>query len=357
MKQQADRQVFSRRDFLKLGGIGIVSLAALPALFPAPPDEYGLHPVVGRARVATGAIYRYREPDFGSERLGILKRDELVTLYREIQSPQGPEYNRLWYELSESYIFSGNLQRIDHARRYYQRMESVPDGGWLGEITVPYADSLRYSRSSGWQPLYRLYYQSVYWITDLLEGPDGEVWYQLTDDLLHVKFCIPTTDMRPLEAENLTPLSPEVPPEDKRIEISLAEQSLTAYEAGEVVLRTPISSGILSKGPSPNGIPTETPPGRYYVQTKMPSRHMGDGRLTSDREAYELPGVPWVCFFHKDGLALHGTYWHSNFGHRMSHGCVNLPNPAALWLYRWTTPIAKEQDWYCRGLGTVLDIK
>jgi lipoprotein-anchoring transpeptidase ErfK/SrfK len=29
------------------------------------------------------------------------------------------------------------------------------------------------------------------------------------------------------------------------------------------------------------------------------------------------------------GYGLHGAPWHNNFGHRMSHGCVNLPLDAA----------------------------
>jgi hypothetical protein len=83
---------------------------------------------------------------------------------------------------------------------------------------------------------------------------------------------------------------------------------------------------------------------------------MGDGNLTDDINAYELPGVPGVCFFHKDGIAFHGTYWHDNFGRMMSHGCVNMRNEDALWLYRWTTPVASERDWYVRELGTMIDI-
>jgi hypothetical protein len=64
-----------------------------------------------------------------------------------------------------------------------------------------------------------------------------------------------------------------------------------------------------------------------------------------------------VCVFHKDGIALHGTYWHNNFGSRMSHGCVNLPNPAARWLYRWITPAIAPQDWYIQGIGTQVIIE
>ena len=53
-------------------------------------------------------------------------------------------------------------------------------------------------------------------------------------------------------------------------------------------------------------------------------RHMGDGRLTTDPAAYELPGVPWVSYFTGNGVAFHGAYWHDNFGAPVSHGCINL---------------------------------
>ena len=84
---------------------------------------------------------------------------------------------------------------------------------------------------------------------------------------------------------------------------------------------------------------------------------MGDGELTSDITSYELPGVSWVCFFnHPSGLAFHGTYWHDNFGSRMSHGCVNLRSEDAKWLYRWSTPVAGVRDWESKGYGTQVQI-
>jgi len=49
---------------------------------------------------------------------------------------------------------------------------------------------------------------------------------------------------------------------------------------------------------------------------------------------YNLPNVPWVMYFY-DGYAIHGTYWHHNFGHPMSHGCINMTIPDAHWLYNW----------------------
>ncbi len=72
---------------------------------------------------------------------------------------------------------------------------------------------------------------------------------------------------------------------------------------------------------------------------------MGDGNLTSDIEAYELPGVPWTSFFEPEtGVAFHGTYWHNNFGIPMSHGCVNMRTHEAKWLFRWATPVSSPTD-------------
>ena len=102
----------------------------------------------------------------------------------------------------------------------------------------------------------------------------------------------------------------------------------------------------------PGQIPTATPKGRFNIRVKMPSKHMGDGNLTDDITAYELPGVPWNCFFHETGVATHGTYWHQNYGRKMSHGCVNMTPDEAKWLFRWTMPESTEEIWEQRGFGT-----
>ena len=77
-----------------------------------------------------------------------------------------------------------------------------------------------------------------------------------------------------------------------------------------------------------------TPTGRFRILRKYPSVAMsGPG--------YYLPGVPHSMFFYA-GYAIHGTYWHSNFGRPMSHGCINLTRGDAAWLYYWApigTPV------------------
>lgn len=54
---------------------------------------------------------------------------------------------------------------------------------------------------------------------------------------------------------------------------------------------------------------------------------------------FDLPGVPFTQYFHLGkGIAIHGAYWHNDFGNPRSHGCVNVPNSDAQWLFRWAAP-------------------
>lgn len=111
----------------------------------------------------------------------------------------------------------------------------------------------------------------------------------------------------------------------KQIIVNLSDQRIYAYENGVLMRAVTVSTGL-------PGTPTVT--GDYRVYWKLNSQTMsGPG--------YYLPGVPWVMYFYQ-GYAIHGTYWHNNFGQPMSHGCVNLPTPEAQWFFNWAevgTPV------------------
>jgi hypothetical protein len=347
--------MISRRGFLQVSSAAAVSILPIfhnPFLFP--PDD-GTDSPVGRARVAARLVYRYTEASLRSPRTGTIRRDEIVNIYEEIISPDGPIRNPRWYRLSEGFVHSAHLQRVDGAHPSQNPLQAIPKSGQLGEVCVPYTQSYRKPATEDWTKLYRLYYQSVHWITGIEIASNGNVWYRITDELLHVHHYVPAIHIQPVYSNELSPISPDVPEGEKHILVSRADQSLTAYEGNQPVLQAKVSTGVPGD-PPPGLLPTETPAGRFHVQTKMPSRHMGDGTLTDDPEAYELPGVPWVCFFTKDGIAFHGTYWHDNFGSRMSSGCVNLRSADARWLYRWTTPAIYAGEWYTRGMGTLVEI-
>jgi len=293
----------------------------------------------------------YSEPSFRARRLGKLFRDELITLSSRERSDEGPSHNPIWFRLDDGYAHSGNLQRV----RWLPQapLRSLPPDGALFETSVPYTRTRREPDPEA-DPLYRLYYQSTHWVEKTVDGADGQSWYQILDDVLYIRYFVPAEHLRRVSPEELTPISPGVPPRQKRIEVSLSRQELQAFEGERLVFRTRISSGIPDRRPQENGVPTITPDGVFHVVKKTPMRHMGDGRVTADLEAYELPGVPWVSFFHETGVAFHGTYWHTDFGIPRSHGCVNMRPEEAKWLYRWTTPPTPVSERLRNGHGTTV---
>jgi lipoprotein-anchoring transpeptidase ErfK/SrfK len=341
----------SRREFIKLGALSISTMAFTPFVPRNDNQDYG-----NIARVTVNEVDVYGEPRDGAQIVGKRYRDQLVQIYYELEPPDAPIfYNKLWYRVWGGYIHSSYLQKVKI--NYNEPLNEVTESGQLAEVTVPYSQSYTHNQYDGWQVEYRLYFETTHWITGIDQGPDGRAWYQLTDELQPWSYWVPADHLRPISDEELAPISPDVPAGDKHIEVDLARQSLTAYEGQNIVRQTRISSGIPSSRPTSNGIPTKTPQGRFNIYSKMPSKHMGDGRLMQgdlNLDAYELVGVPWTMFFHRleTGYALHGTYWHNNFGWQMSHGCVNMRNEEAKWLFRWTTPPNHPAEVEKNGFGT-----
>lgn len=340
---------FNRRDFLKLSAMGLGALAFRP-LYNRLEDSG----TVDLARVAIRSVSVYSRPSDKSTILYQRNRDELVNIYDEIISPDGPDWNPVWYRVWRGYIHSARLQRVKVVLNPVATSIAAKTGQ-LSEVTVPYTQPMRYvSYKNTWEPVHRLYYGSTHWVVGIEEGPDGQTWYRLHDELSEVQYHAPAQHLRLLAKEEFDPISPEVEPWKKRIEVSIYRQELVAYENDQAVFKTRVSTGLPDRRKEPGLIRTNTPPGQYNVYSKMPSKHMGDGTFSADLDAYELPGVPWTVFFAPHGVALHGTFWHTNFGNAMSRGCVNLRSEDAKWLFRWTTPVSDSETWEARGFGTLV---
>jgi len=325
----------NRREFLKLGALGLGSLA-LPAVNLPPVDTIEKDASEQLARIAIASVSVYSQPWDQSKIRFQRYRDEVVNLYYKVTATHGPEWNPIWFRVWGGYIHSRNIQYVDN--RLNPIPTSIRKDGQLAEVTVPIVHPMINRGNDQWEPNYPLYYQSVHWVVDLVKGPDGLPWYRIKEAWGGQTYDVPASALRLIPDEELTPLSPEVPPEKKRIEVSLVHQTLTAYEGDKAVLQTKVSTG--QNYPIQEGqIPWETPGGTWRIGSKMPSQHMGNGNVTSNVADYELLGVPWVCFFHPNGNATHGTYWHNNFGNPMSHGCVNMRMQDALWIFRWSTPV------------------
>jgi lipoprotein-anchoring transpeptidase ErfK/SrfK len=342
----------SRRDFLKLSALSLGSLAFNP--FPQGRDEREYAPsTMGRVTVDRQAAI-YKEPREHSWVVRWTLQDEILNIYYALTPPEGPAYNPVWYRVWGGYVHSTHIQLVNF--RYNTILEQIPEQGQLAETTVPFTPAYKYSQINGWEPQYRLYYETTHWITGIIAGPDQKPWYQLTSEIDdHLIYYVPAVHLRPIPDDEIAPISPDVPNDEKRIEVSLSSQYLTAYEGDEPVYGAKISSG-LQGAIVPKG--TQTPTGRFHVTSKTPSKHMGGIQASGAPDSYILPGVPWTTFFiFETGVAFHGTFWHNNFGAPMSHGCINMRNADAKWLFRWVTPtfdlpVPDRQGWDSRGYGT-----
>lgn len=336
------KKTLSRRKFLKLTALSLGALAFRPLEKLQHTQHPRLMRVSGVGNIRSVSIHK--EPNEDSVILYQRAKDDLISVYDEIESEYGPEYNPIWYRVWGGYVHRKWLAEVKHVLN--PLTDTIHEEGQLGEITVPYTRALMYSSHNGWEPVYRLYYQTLHWIRDIITGPDNRPWYQLEDQLNKVKYAIPAEHVRVVADSEFDPISPDVPPGEKRIEISISRQLLTAYEGDQIVLQTEVSTGSLTPL-------QKTPTGKFVIDPKHPAKHMGNGQVTSDIYAYELVGVPWNCFFDwEGGIATHGTYWHNNYGTPMSRGCINMRIHEAKWLYLWTTPHGGPHDRVVNGYGT-----
>ena len=216
-------------------------------------------------------------------------------------------------------------------------------------MTVPYVDlTLDGAPVSPWiQSLIqfqfppRAYYSQVLWI-DQIRQTNGFVEYRWNEspnghgygfgDI----FWADGAGLKVLTEADVAPISPEIDPAEKKIVVDITYQTLSAFEAGREVFFCRISSGAVFD-PLTGAISDEraTPVGDLLTHWKIISLNMSGGGSAA---GYSTPAVPWDTVISGEGIAIHGAFWHNDFGEKRSHGCINVKPEDAKWLFRWTTP-------------------
>jgi len=329
----------SRRDFLKLGGAALASLAFRD--FPPGGDPARKRPPSFTLGRTIYSLRYYEKPTYSSKEIGYYLTDTIIDILEERTGEPEPEHNPIWLRTDKGWLHSSYVQPV--ARKINEPVFDIPGGGMLVEVTMPYAQAWEIKEST-WKKSFRCYYGSTHWAYHAFRGATGDVWYRILDDRYGGYHMVKAENMRPIRANELTQISPGVI--NKRLDVDLGKQRLVAYENDRPVYIARIATGYFEG---------DTPQGEFRVERKQPSRHMAS---SAEGNAFDLPGVPWVCYISWTGVSIHGTYWHNNYGTPQSHGCINLSPKAAKWIYRWTEPYVPVDDDYVEtDQGTLVIVK
>ena len=167
-------QSYSRREFLKISSLALLGLGF------AWPDDFPHASPIAMGRVTVSSVYFYKEPSYRSERVGKAYRDQILNLLEERQALDGSGINPRWYRNEKGFVNSAYIQQVKF-KPPNKPLALIPAQGLYGEVTIPIAQTYWEGRNATWQPLYRLYYESVHWIKDVVEKQAGKVWYRLFD--------------------------------------------------------------------------------------------------------------------------------------------------------------------------------
>ncbi|HNB40490.1 MAG TPA: L,D-transpeptidase [Anaerolineales bacterium] len=338
-------KTLSRRDFLKLSGLGLASFMVPPLNFDSD-DPFDLQ----QGRVTVRTVWVYDKPTLEATKVKLLQRDAIFNITNTAVTEDIDSHNRIWYQVgTDGYVPSGNIQPV-RTMLSQPYTANIPIEGLLAEVCVPYTDAF-VEPSTESKVGYRIYYETTHWVKALVAGKtDGQPWYQIRDDKWDELYYVRADHIRIMTPEELAPITPEVPLKEKKIVVQLEQQLVTAYEMGVPVFSVPVSTGARLR----SGTYT-TPSGNFITYYKRPSRHMAAGDIAAS--GFDLPGVPWVQYLTKSGISFHGTFWHNDYGRPRSHGCINMSCSAAKWLFLWSSPSVPVNKEFTYGqVGTKVEI-
>ncbi len=354
---------FSRRDFLKLTGLTLGSLALRPfnsfklSALQAPKRlaQFPNSEIIARV-VTSGVSLRSRPTnDFAlNTEIAKLEPDHLVAWGREVVgNVVGGLSNQRYLETTEGFIYSSMVQPTRNIPNAPITTMPAGQAGFWAEVTVPYIDLAHEGViASPWLQdniLYnfppRLYYGQVVWIDQIRQNNDF-VEYRWSEDAYGHGygyggsygefFWGDAVGFKILTEADVSPISPNIDPKDKGIVVNLDTQTLSCFEGKTEVFFCRTSTGIAIDPLT--GLRSEklaTPVGNLITHWKIISKNMTAG---SAQSGYSTPAVPWCTFVSGEGVAIHGAFWHNAFGEKWSHGCINVTPENAKWIFRWTTP-------------------
>ncbi|MBI2333609.1 MAG: L,D-transpeptidase [Chloroflexi bacterium] len=359
------KNYLSRRDFIKLAGLGLGAMAFTRVSSSDIDYRWDVFSQPRRLPQFPGSaiIGRVCEPDVDlrnrptnnpnqNSSIGKLGADELLEWNRRVLvNVIGCLPNQRYIETPPGYVYGSVLQPTKNIPN--TPVTELPNGqGFWAEVTVPYIELAHEGTvASPWLQDHinynfppRLYYGQTVWI-DQVRTSNGFPEYRWNEDAngrgygyggYGEFYWADGAGLKILTDADVSTLNPDVDPNEKTISIDLDYQTLSCYEGAREVYFCRISSG--KKYDPVTGLVTDayaTPAGSLMTYWKIISKNMTAG---NEGTGYSTPAVPWCTFIASGGVAIHGAFWHNAFGERRSHGCVNVSPEDSKWIFRWTMP-------------------
>lgn len=357
------KSAFSRRDFLKVAGVGLGALAFRPFKLldaryeklyaPKRLPQFPASEIIGRLTDDTD-VRKIPSPLDASgldTSLGVLRADTVIPWEREVIGKVPALVNQKYLETAQGYIWSSRVQPTRNLPNTPITEMPAGQNGFWAEVTVPYIDlTVDGVVASPWMQdhiLYnfppRVYYGQVIWIDQIRtssgfpeyrwnEGAEGHGYgYGAYGEF----FWLDGAGVKVLTDADVSPINPDVDPSQKKIVVSVTYQTLSCFEGSNEVFFCRVASGQTYDSYGVKSDELATPVGDLHTHWKIVSKNMTAG---DSQAGYSTPAVPWNTFISGDGIAIHGAFWHNDFGERRSHGCINVKPEDAKWIFRWTSP-------------------
>lgn len=332
-----------RRGAIKASGSGVLGLALAAAR--SSKAKFELPDTERLGRVAVTKMDLKSRPSTQSALVGAVYEDEVVNWEREVVGYNPYRVNQRWVETPEGYLWAGDVQPVRNEPNSpvdELPMTSLGPGMWA-EVSVPHVD-LEMANPPARAPWLknrvergipvRFVYSQIVWVDDIRQDAEGGVSYRLQERYGYGDaFWAPAAGLRPLTLADSEPIRPEV--EEKRIVVDVGHQTLSCFEGQNEVYFCRVSTGVQFNSRGERVESWGTPIGSFNIWRKAISLPLSGG---SSAFGWDLPAVGWISLFVGNGVAIHSTYWHNNYGEPSSRGCVNCAPEDAQWIFRWTRP-------------------
>jgi hypothetical protein len=339
-KEQAEKEAESadrpRTDPLAETKDPPIVASADPALFPPPSDDAGAPAAEGAGGQAPEEKPKgpWWQPNEGApvdvklseldEADGALQKRMVKGFFIAVDRTFGSN-NRMWYQTTDGLVAPAERMIIPKTPEH--RGFEIPDGvtqvGFIRSVSASKYDFPEGAKSP--KKTGKLARYAAFGLTGKTKLHDKQRYRETTDGWWMNESQGAYTDAGSRPSE--------VGADEKWIDVNLARKTLVAFVGDKPVYAALVAPG---KSSSNKAQDHRTKTGKWRIREKHIATTM-DGDGPSGDLPYSIQDVPYVQYY--DGsYALHGAFWHNNFGREQSHGCVNLAPADAKYLFGWTEP-------------------